>query len=152
MKVSTEKYVRKPLFVDAVRVTSENFDDIAAWCQGEILRDEIPGEGTGKQYIKIRVHNPRDRRQMKAYVGDWILYTDRGYKIYTNKSFAEAFDEVQEPVKQYPYQDGEYVVIGPECFSKPDGSVLSWKGENYVPQGADRSIEAEVQDEMEKAV
>jgi hypothetical protein len=108
--VSTEKYVRKPLFVDAVRVTSENFVDITRWCQGEILRDEIPGQGTGKKYIKIRVHNPRDRRQMKAYVGDWVLYTDRGYKIYTNKAFHEAF----------------------------------------LP--ADRSIEAEVQDEMERAI
>lgn len=152
MKVSTEKYVRKPLFVDAIRVTGKNFNDIAEWCQGEILSDEIPGQGTGKKYIKIRVHNPRDRRQMKAYVGDWVLYTDRGYKIYTNKAFDDAFDEVEESTKKYPYTDGDFTVIGPGCFSAKDESVLNWKGVNYVPQGADRSIEAEVQDEMEKAV
>ena len=27
-------------------------------------------------------------------------------------------------------------VIGPECFAAVDGSVLSWRGVNYVPQAA----------------
>lgn len=29
---------------------------------------------------------------------------------------------------------GGIVDIGPECFALKDGSLLSWKGENYVPQ------------------
>jgi hypothetical protein len=29
---------------------------------------------------------------------------------------------------------GGLVDIGPECFALADGSVLSWRGENYVPQ------------------
>lgn len=29
---------------------------------------------------------------------------------------------------------GGFVNIGPECFGLCDGSVLSWRGENYVPQ------------------
>lgn len=29
---------------------------------------------------------------------------------------------------------GGIVVIGPECFALKDGSLLSWRGENYVPQ------------------
>lgn len=29
---------------------------------------------------------------------------------------------------------GGIVDIGPECFGLADGSVLSWRGENYVPQ------------------
>jgi hypothetical protein len=35
---------------------------------------------------------------------------------------------------RYPYEDGGFVVIGPECFAAEDGSVLSWRGENYEPQ------------------
>lgn len=27
----------------------------------------------------------------------------------------------------------DVVEIGPECFASADGSVLSWKGENYYP-------------------
>ena len=89
----TEKYVRKPLFVDAVQVTEDNFADIARWCFGEICNiDETPtteaqGIEPAKQYIHVRVHNPKNQRQTKAFVGDWILYTERGYKVYTTKAF-----------------------------------------------------------------
>lgn len=34
----------------------------------------------------------------------------------------------------FPYKDGDLTVLGPEIFASGDGSVLSWKGENYVPQ------------------
>lgn len=29
---------------------------------------------------------------------------------------------------------GGIINIGEECFGLADGSVLSWKGQNYVPQ------------------
>jgi ASC-1-like (ASCH) protein len=93
MSVATTRYIRKPLYVDAVRLTGSNFDEIATWCQGEILQDEVPGKGTGKKYIHVRVHNPKNARQTKAFVGDWLLYTERGYKVYTNKAFHASFDE-----------------------------------------------------------
>lgn len=97
----TEKYVRKPLYVDAVQVTEENFADIARWCFGEIGNiDETPVDKTAdidpsKQYIHVRVHSPRNPRQTKAFVGDWILYTERGYKVYTAKAFQANFDPVE---------------------------------------------------------
>src|SRR3954452_12961268 len=88
MAIKTQRYIRKPLYVDSVRITASNFDEIAAWCQGEIQQDE------GKKYIKVRVHNPKNPRQTKAFVGDWLLYTERGYKVYTSKAFFAAFDKV----------------------------------------------------------
>lgn len=103
--VDTTKYVRKPLYVDAVQVTDGNFHDVIRWCQGDVgvigadPGTEIkPAEGVeldpSKHFIRIRVHNPVSARQTKAFVGDWILYTDRGYKIYTEKAFKENFDLV----------------------------------------------------------
>lgn len=98
----TAKYVRKPLYVDAVQVTEENFVDIARWCFGEISNiDDTPRDMTEdveptKQYIYVRVHNPKNPRQTKAFVGDWILYTERGYKVYTTKAFQANFDLVEE--------------------------------------------------------
>lgn len=136
MTVVTTRYIRKPLYVDAVRISVANFEDIAKWCQGEIQHDEVSGTGTGKKYIRIRVHNPKNPRQTKAFVGDWLLYTERGYKVYTNKAFHSSFDELSTatgPV-EYPYNEGDTTVIGPECFVQSDGGVLSWKGINYVPQ------------------
>lgn len=146
MPVTTTQHIRKPLFVDAVRITGANFDDVATWCQGEIRQDEVRGKETGKKFIHVRVHNPKHARQTKAFVGDWILYTDRGYKIYTNRAFKESFDETGtgEMPEVYPYDEGDVTVLGPETFVARDGSVLSWKGVNYVPQSADRSVEAEI--------
>lgn len=105
--MQTAKYVRKPLFVDAIKVTSENFEDLAKWCQGEInntdgsmveSRDAAQGNYSvpvikpAEQYVRVRVHNPKNVRQTKAFVGDWILYTERGYKVYTEKAFTNSFD------------------------------------------------------------
>ena len=106
----TEKYVRKPLYVDAVQVTDENFMDIARWCFGEIKnKDESPvdyskGPDPENQYVHVRVTNPKNPRQTKAFVGDWILYTDRGYKVYTTKAFLASFEKVGYD------EEGEYSI------------------------------------------
>ena len=33
-------------------------------------------------------------------------------------------------------QNGDVVIIGPECFATLDGQVINWKGENYYVYGA----------------
>ncbi|HYQ97324.1 MAG TPA: hypothetical protein VEO92_03070, partial [Candidatus Nitrosocosmicus sp.] len=95
MPITTQRYIRKPLYVDAVRITAANFEEIAAWCQGDIQHEDVPGKGTSKKFIRVRVQNPKNPRQTKAFVGDWILYTETGYKVYTVKAFHAAFDKVE---------------------------------------------------------
>lgn len=36
--------------------------------------------------------------------------------------------------REYPHQDGDVTVLGPEIFASADGKVICWKGVNYVPQ------------------
>lgn len=38
------------------------------------------------------------------------------------------------PVRPFPYRDGDTLVLGPEIFAALDGSVLCWRGTNYVRQ------------------
>jgi hypothetical protein len=110
MGISTKRYKRKPIYVDAVQVTPDNFMALAVWCQGEILNndgtetDENTQINPGAQHIKVRVHNPKDARQTRAYVGDWILYTDRGYKIYTQGAFEKSFEPVDGEEKDAAVQ------------------------------------------------
>ncbi len=88
------------------------------------------------KYIHVPVTRPQTERQEQARVGDWILTSERGYKVYTPKAFSVAFDKVNDvPTKSYPYPDGDVLVLGPEVIGA-DG-VVSWKGENYysVEQG-----------------
>jgi hypothetical protein len=94
MPIATKKYIRKPLVVDAVQVSTENFEELAAWCQGTIQNNDgtnAQGIDPSSQHIHVRVHNPRSARQSKAFVGDWLLYTERGYKIYNTKAFLGTF-------------------------------------------------------------
>lgn len=142
-RVKTTQFIRKPLYVDAVRITESNFEAISEWCQGEILSEGADHvKGPGKKYIHIRVHNPKNPRQTKAFVGDWLLYTVRGYKVYTNKAFRASFDEVvalteERTSSEFPREEGDAIVIGPECFAAKDGEVLNWRGVNYVQQSLD---------------
>lgn len=101
MAIETEQFIRKPLFVEAVQVTAENFAEVCDWCQGEVRTsngdDPVsdPGINPSATYIRVRVHNPKNVRQTKAFVGDWILYTERGYKVYTTKAFRASFDSTE---------------------------------------------------------
>lgn len=36
--------------------------------------------------------------------------------------------------RDFPYQDGDITVLGPETFASKDGAVISWRGDNYVRQ------------------
>lgn len=101
--IRTTKFVRKPLFVDAVKITPGNFAHVSSWCQGEIrsLEDDVEIKNYDELvpveafYIRVRVHNPKNVRQTQARVGDWLLYTDRGYKVYTEKAFFASFEEAE---------------------------------------------------------
>lgn len=85
--LETQKYVRKPFFVDAVQVTAENLADVAEWCGGDV---RTAGQA---QYIKVRVVRPLNERQTKAMIGDWVLYAGTGFKVYTPKAFSGAFEQ-----------------------------------------------------------
>lgn len=96
MQVSN--YIRKPFGVEAVQVTKENMSEVATWCHGEIHSEEGDTRGS---FVHVRVHNPMNDRQTRAYVGDWVLYAGKGFKVYTNKAFNNSFDlNEEQPVEK----------------------------------------------------
>ena len=90
--METRRFARKPFFVDAVRVTSENMERVAEWCQGDV--NTIDTGQSEERYVKVRVHRPMNDRQTQAFVGDWVLYAGTGFKVYTPKAFEKSFEEV----------------------------------------------------------
>lgn len=88
--IQTATYVKKPLYVEAIQVSAENMEEVAKWCTSNIMDND------GSKYIKVRVNRPLNQRQTQAFIGDWILYTDLGYKVYTPKSFEANFEEVPQ--------------------------------------------------------
>lgn len=86
MSLTLETYQRKPFEVLAAQVTEENMLDVADWCEGEI---RTTAENT--RFIKVHVAHPLMARQTRAFVGDWVLFAGRGYKVYTSKAFTNSF-------------------------------------------------------------
>lgn len=89
--METTKYVRKPFFIDAIQVTEDNLDEVAKWASGDIRTDN-----ENKKYIKVRVYMPKNDRQSKAFVGDWVLYAGTGFKVYTTKAFSASFEVAED--------------------------------------------------------
>jgi hypothetical protein len=88
--LETRKYVRKPFEVEAVQVTPENIEAVAAWCGGTVSQEKPDGD----RHIEVKVHRPMTPRQSKAFLGDWVLFAGTGYKCYTPRAFEKSFDDL----------------------------------------------------------
>jgi hypothetical protein len=100
--IETSKYVRKPFYVDAIQVTSENMNDVAAWCNGAIQ----PSDKT--LYIQVDVAKPISPRQTMAFPGDWILSAGPGFKVYTNRAFQNSFEQVNTDTVLHASAEKDY--------------------------------------------
>lgn len=93
--VTTKKFVRVPLYVDAAQVSETIMEELAEWAGGEIMETDERNRGVEK-FIYIDVHSPMNERQKMAFAGDWVLSTDKGFKVYTNEAFKRMFTELHE--------------------------------------------------------
>lgn len=122
MSIKTEGYSRKPFHVEAVQVTAENIEEVAAWCSGEIrtgkkvVRDEDNKIIERKEvtFVKVSVHRPLNERQTKGYLGDWVLLSSSGFKVYTERAFEKAFE----------VDKSDHVTITPELKTLIEDEVL----------------------------
>jgi hypothetical protein len=111
MSIKTESYSRKAFHVDAAQITAENMEEVAAWCEGEIrtgkkvIRDDNNKilERVDVSFIKVSVHRPLNERHTKGHLGDWVLLSDAGFKIYTQRAFEKAFEMEETEVSSKNY-------------------------------------------------
>ncbi|UVK59357.1 hypothetical protein SEA_PHEROBRINE_74 [Gordonia phage Pherobrine] len=99
--LETQMFQRKPFEVEAVQITEENFEKVAAWCSGSIVTVQekssfVDREGPVKRHIQVPVARPLNKRQSEAYVGDWLLFASKGFKVYANRPFLKNFETVPE--------------------------------------------------------
>lgn len=89
------KYKRKTFEVEAVQVTAQNLQEAAKWCGGDV-RFEDNNLEIDSAYIKVKVRRPLSEKQTRAAVGDWILLSESGYKVYTSRAFESSFVEATD--------------------------------------------------------
>lgn len=112
MTLDIQRYTHVPLFVQAVRVTDENMDEVAEWCDGIICAVEEDGKPP-VDYIKVATIRPIRERQTQAFAGDWVLKTETGVKTYNNKAFNKSFIPAPEE------SDPEILARAEEIFKEP---------------------------------
>lgn len=119
--MKTHKFARKPIYVDAVRVSDKNFEEVAAWCEGTIEN------GEGGRFIQVKVHRPAHDRQTQAFPGDWVLSSGNGFKVYTSKAFDRSFDKVKTLTKEQADAAGIKVPHEPKKYSKAQADAKGIK-------------------------
>lgn len=94
--MKTEQYTSKTFPLDAVRVTTENMDEVAKWCKGAVQHtDPHMAEQLGQKpqtWIKVPAPNPLNEKQTQARVGDWVVFIKREFRVYTHASFKRNFE------------------------------------------------------------
>lgn len=101
MSLLIEKYRSIPFVVEAVQVSLDNMEDVAKWCGGEIVLEKRGGRLI--QYIKVDVKHPLTERQTRAFLEDWVLKSETGFKTYSKRAFPGRFEKNSENVG-YPDQ------------------------------------------------
>ena len=129
----THRFARKPFYVEAVQITSENMADVAHWCKGNILAKR------NEQYIKVDVNMPMTERQTMAFVGDWVLFAGNGFKVYPEKAFRSSFeqagpetilhegveaDDAQLAIVEVKVEQKPVATTGAVAFSSPTPSAM----------------------------
>lgn len=130
-----KNFIRKPLVVEAIQVTSANFDEVAEWCSGKIELSNDPRDPNQK-WIHVTVIRPETPRHAIAFVSDWVLKSVQGFKVYTAKAFQAAFDEMTE--------DGT-IQIRPAATSNGSSN-----GSNIPKPGPKTAVAGALRDAQEK--
>lgn len=127
MSLDIGKYERTPFYVDAVEVTLDNMEDVTKWCGGEIKR-QVRNRSQVVQYIQVNVTNPVSEKQAKAFVGNWVLKTNSGFKVYTERAFASCFKLVAVKMPPTPEEIWQDDML--PNFAQKDGP---WRNQPPVP-------------------
>lgn len=94
----TSTWIRKNSVVEAVRVNRAEVHKIAYWCGGSILATDTGDrkrEGIGSIYILLPFKSNYNKPN-RAFMGDWIVKDDEGFKVYSHDAFSAVFPKKAE--------------------------------------------------------
>jgi hypothetical protein len=80
--------------VQAMQLTAQNLDEVAAWVDGTVIALESKRYETPVTFIGVRVPSPIGREPRYARIGDWVVKfnnSDIIIYIYPNGTFSANF-------------------------------------------------------------
>lgn len=133
--MKTHKFARKPFYVDAVRVSEANLQEVAEWCKGAVSTTN-----EGHAFIEVEVYRPITPRQTQAFIGDWVLFSGNGFKVYTPKAFDKAFEKVKTLTKEQADAAGIKVPHEPRTTPVKGNIRVTQKGKSVDVPTAPPSV------------
>jgi hypothetical protein len=95
----TSRWVRKNSNVEAVRLNRAEIHKIAFWCGGAIRATDAGGR-EGALYILLPFKSNYNKPN-RAFMGDWILKDDDGFKVYSHESFSGVFLKMSKDTEKF---------------------------------------------------
>jgi len=137
--IVTATYRRKTFRVQAIQVTEENLKEVADWCNGQVkIETSGPHGGLGDPFILVLIGRVNGRPQHSAArVGDWVtrLSSGNNFRVYHNKSFKEAFEEMEVDMKKYA--EVHQVVVN--AMRKQDAATYNGESSRGMDEVADKA-------------
>jgi hypothetical protein len=113
-----EEFWRIPFPVKGVQVTEENMQEVANWCRGKVNVEAVGtvDNASPRRFIKVKVEKAITDKQTRARVGDYVLRSPSGFKVYTEQAFLKCFGQKREEVLPYASPDEPAItpVDGPD--------------------------------------
>lgn len=108
--IINKTYRRKTFTVQAIQATVDNMKGLAEWCGGDVVvywpdisRQSGDYYRAGHTCVEVVIGRVQGReKKARAYPGDWItrLHDTNNFRVYRNKSFLEAFEEVRSEIEK----------------------------------------------------
>jgi hypothetical protein len=117
---SPARFIRKAFTVDAIRVDEHNVVTVAKWCGGK---------ATFNQFVTLKTILPNFGGRGIANPGDWVVRTNKGFKVYNHKQFCDTFKPMQTTSQKFE----EIQRIVREVMSKQD--TATYLGRSHDTDG-----------------
>lgn len=157
--IKPETYLRRTFEIEAVRITEENFHEVALWCLAEEKVQTRPAKrgevGYTKEvpYLKVEVLRPLNEKQTMAFIGDWVLKTGTSFKIYSDIAFhknfekKEMYEDILLPENETEFmvlRNGKYEVMTPQELKEKLAPVVRATLDDIAHEKAGEVYEREI--------
>jgi hypothetical protein len=86
--MNIHKFKKRPVVIEAVRLSEDNLEQVEKWCKGSIKGIKLPRY---QQVIDIQTLEG----EMRATIGDWIIRGIKGeFYPCKNEIFMDCYEEV----------------------------------------------------------
>lgn len=142
--ITPKKYIPKPVEVLAVQVTTDNMEDVALWCAGDVrtmaAREAGDNHAANEEfrYVKVKVWKPQKIDQTQAKIGMWVIKRGANFKVYTDQAFKNNY--IDDPNSIPLAEDVEFDLMS--------GSVFEGMVDEYTKAHQERSVTLDPQAQL----